>query len=557
LTQSGRIAIEQEHLKEELGLARALIQSAGLGEIFASIDRGHYGFTVQGLRLLEVLETALSVFIEVSKQLTNLLCRAQGEGFARMRDLSGNDVRFINLFGLFAASVEAMEGCAALSRSAVRVSGTFRLDEVKEMVFTDTSILPRKLLDDYQAYLKFYRDHGNPARRVGSIDALVDCSTGYFKLLKNSIGEIASDSIFTPHRESLEGTGVSILGKAYDGFRYSALDFSENSELMPVSVQDIIGNQDYLKAALRLSRDVAGFDFSTWQNPKVINPVLFALGSPGCGKTVTAHAVGNHFLDFCREHSIRSRFVIIRRTDWASSYQNASANQLIDIFRRNVLEFKGVVGIYWPDIDTAFAAREDSGTRGEEKNILGAVFGLFDGTILPKNGQWFMMCDANYLNMDKATISRITQDPYSVKGPEKPGDFVALFRDVKLKKHREFLDVTDAQWEQFGQMCLDDGLSGRSVENTARKAVTLIEDFDFPPGYYQSDLAGKREMIRNLSRHLTFDDLKKLAENYLRFEKEAEEKSARQRFDDRVKEIVNYMSAQKAARETLLDAGQL
>ena len=550
--QVRRILVSHGHIAEELPASRDIIKSANLMETLNTIDRGDYGFTIRGLQMLEVLEMSLAVFMEVAKQLTNLMGREDGGGFARIRELSGDDIRFLNLYSLFVTSVEAIEGCTSICDNLVKVSGTFKTDEVKELAFTDTSILPRKLLKDYQSYLKFYREHKNPAKRVNSIGRVIERTIGYFKLLKNSVEKILADSAYDIYRESIEETHVNLMGKVFDGFHYSAEDFSENSQLMPVGVNDIIGNQEYLKAAVRLARDVAGFDFVTWENPKQINPVLFAMGSPGCGKTVTAHAVGNYFLDFCKQRGIRSRFVIIRRTDWASSYQNASAKQLIDIFKRNILDFKGVVGVYWPDIDTAFAARGDSGIRNEEKNVLGAVFGLFDGTILPKNGQWFMMTDANYLNMDKATISRITQDPYYVKGPEVPADFVALFRDVKLRKHRQFMEMTDDEWEQFGRLCIDNKLSGRSVENMARKAVTIIEDFDYPDEYFTGDIQKKKEIIREYSKILKSNDLQKLVGNYVEFQKGAEEKAAKKRFQERVNEIINYLSAQKLAQETLM-----
>src|SRR5581483_3855737 len=144
--------------------------------------------------------------------------------------------------------------------------------------------------------------------------------------------------------------------------------------------------------------------------------------------------------------------------------------------------------VYWPDIDTAFAARDDSGLHSEEKNILGACFGIFDGTIIPKNGQWFMMTDANTLNMDKATISRITQDPFQLKGPILPADFVRLTRDIKLRGLAPYLDLTEDQWTAFGTRCIELKLSGRAIENVSRKIISEIEDFEYPEEYFKADL---------------------------------------------------------------------
>jgi hypothetical protein len=187
-----------------------------------------------------------------------------------------------------------------------------------------------------------------------------------------------------------------------------------------------------LQAGLKLARDVAAYDLEQRRSPKQLNPVLFGLGRPGCGKTITAHAIGNYFLEYCRERDIPARFKVIRRTDWASSYQNASAATLVKIFKEEVYGFDGVCGVYWPDIDTAFASRSSGDLRSEEKNNLGAVFGIFDGTLIPKDGKWFMICDANFMQMDEATRSRIAQNPFTVKGPTTSEDYVQLLREMLL-----------------------------------------------------------------------------------------------------------------------------
>src|SRR5690606_1302007 len=112
---------------------------------------------------------------------------------------------------------------------------------------------------------------------------------------------------------------------------------------------------------------------------------------------------------------------------------------------------EGVCGVYWPDIDTAFASRGSGDLRSEEKNNLGAVFGIFDGTLLPKDGKWFMICDANYMQMDEATRSRIAQNPFTVRGPTSPEDYVQLLRDVLLADLRPFIAPgEDAGWAAIG-----------------------------------------------------------------------------------------------------------
>lgn len=561
---SRRIFIKEEQIKEELPAIQLLIKDKNLFDTFQIVDRGPYGFTILNLQILGIVEASLAVLVETAKQMENVIIEDRGRGFDLTTGADEKSLFFIYLFSIYAAMAEGMERCSLLMEKPPEIKDTFKKNEIENFIkktimmsaqasFTTDMLqaLPGEFLKDYLDYIVYFRDHGDPSKRLKNSQGLLERSMVYFMRWKNTIMEIAADSQFDLFREELGKLRVEIFGKIFEGFSYSPGDSAEGSQLMEVDTADIIGNADYIRAAARLARDVAGFDLKTWENPKKINPILFALGSPGCGKTITAHAVGNYFTRFCRERGIRSKFVIIRRTDWASSYQNASASRLLDVFRENVLGYKGVVGIYWPDIDTAFAARSDSQVRNEEKNILGAVFGLFDGTILPKNGQWFMLCDANYLNMDKATISRITQDPYYVKGPQSPEDFIRLFRDIKLSKHREFVDFTEEQWMKVGEFCSKNQLSGRSIDNISRKVISTIEDFEFPEEYYKADIERKREIIREYSNRMAFPQLEEILEHYVKFEKEAEDKASKKRFEDRVQEITTYMSAKKHVLTTL------
>ena len=561
------IRILKEDLVQEIPVARQMLKSADLFLTFQTIDRGLYGTTILNIRMLEILEKALSVIMETAKQMRNLITADKGEGFALFSEMSADEIVFTNIFSVFAASVEVSESCRELvdkitegkditveasedqlkllAKAKIKPGGTLNIEKMTNIVRLDSGSIPRKILRDYKDYIQFYRDHNNPVMKTDSSEKLITCTKAYFELMKNTMKSIAEDAHYAPLREALESIDVNILGKCFKGFSYALGETEKSSQLMPVTLDQIIGNKKYIQAARKLARDIAGYDFEAGENPKRLNPILFAMGNPGCGKTITAHAIGNSFLDFCNRKNIPAKFVIIRRTDWASSYQNASAQNLIDIFKKNVLGFKGVVGIYWPDIDTAFAARGDSGLRNEEKNILGAVFGLFDGTILPKDGRWFMMCDANYLNMDKATISRITQDPYYVRGPENPEDYIKLFRDIMLSHHKEFLTLNESEWGKFGQFCIDHNISGRGIDNISRKVISVIEDFELPDEYFDSKIDRKREIIREYSNKINYEQLSEILENYIEFEKEAEEKADMKEFDDRVNEIRTYLSAQQ------------
>jgi hypothetical protein len=368
--------------------------------------------------------------------------------------------------------------------------------------------------------------------------------------LRGTLRRITHLGRLRPFAAAVQARGVEIERVGYDGF--TARPPSDGpTDLRPIAVTDVVGNREYLEAGLRLARDVAAFDLQQGRSPKKLNPVLFGLGRPGCGKTITAHAIGNYFLQYCRDRGVPARFRVIRRTDWASAYQNASAAKLVEIFRHEVYGFPGVCGVYWADIDTAFASRESGELRNEEKQNLGAVFGVFDGTLLPKDGKWFMICDANFMQMDEATVSRIAQNPFTVKGPETAEDYVRLLREVLLREERDFVVADDAQWTAIGEALRVADLSGRAVESIAGNVRAAIQDFEYPNEYFRSDFASRARIVRESSRRIAASDVLARVEAYVSFQKEAEEREARQRFENEVDEMVRRLNAGRAAAARL------
>jgi hypothetical protein len=541
------IIIGREHCRLEAEEAHGLIVDLGLPELVAEADPGRWGITEPGLAVLDALELALAAATETQKNLQHLIA-GDGEGFAQPRTLAAEELYFLNLFATYVAAVTASEAATALLEGRLRVENTFDLGEVGKVVKGAPSDLPRRLAADLEAYVRHHRRAADASLRVDSAASLARCFVAYFRLLGDTVTELAQDAALRRLNRALEETEVVVLGRRFTGFAWRPEGVEDaGSGLLEVTVDEIVGNQDYLQACLRTARDVAGFDFATGTNPKTINPVLFALGRPGCGKTVTAHAVGNYFLDFCRQRGVRARFLPIRRTDWASSYQNASANSLVRLFTEQVGGFDGVVAVYWPDIDTAFAARDDPRIRSEEKNILGACFGVFDGTLLAKNGKWFMMADANTMHMDEATVSRITQEPFILNGAETAAEMVQLMRDVKLRRHLVQLALDDDQWLEVGRRCRELELSGRAIDNIARKVITEIERFEYPDEYFAAFFAGRRQIIERLSRTLRAADVLAIVDRYGSFELASEERARRERHDRRVEEIVFNLSAEHEA----------
>ena len=507
-----------------------IVRDTGLFEVLAKTNPGPFGPSSHGIAALEALARATSLGIAGADALTGSIRAdlARAGSFA-VPELSDVHHRLVGAFQIavttetFIADVEAPV-----------VDGALDPDGLLDLLARPGSVLAARAIELACAYVKIHPG----ADGVTSIAA-------YLLLLNRAVVSLVQSGATRPFVDALATRTVDIGGVRLRGL--TPVRSAEPSGLLPSQPEDIVGNDDYLQAGLRLARDVAGYDFGRRMNPKYVNPVLFGLGKPGCGKTVTAHAVGNYFLDYCRARGVAAKVVVVRRTDWASTYQNASALNLVKMFRDQVYAFDGVCGVYWPDIDTAFASRDSGQLRSEEKQNLAAVFGIFDGTLLPRDGKWFLICDANTMHMDEATISRISQNPFNVGGPATRDDYVRLMRDVLLRNVQQHIRCDDNAWATLGDDAARRNLSGRNVEAICRNAMTRIFDFEYPDEYFTASSEQRQGIVDGLCRPIGGDDIQAMIDAFDQFLREAELDAAEDRFTREVESIVRQLNASRAA----------
>ncbi|MCB9749890.1 MAG: AAA family ATPase [Myxococcales bacterium] len=528
---------------------RAIVKDVGLAKVVHALVKAPFGHTVLSLRMLDAVIACADLALQVGEALhAALLEDIARTGTLALPEPTRDQRLFIGAFTVTAlcdALIVALAGLAPSPESSADLDAA----GLEGLLEQPPRAVIGRLLAMAGKYLEIQAKRhaaGDAPREDERARWVVTTVHAFVAQLRGAIERLTHLGRLRPFGVALARRKVIVGGRRYEGFRSRALA-EEVCDLKPVRTGDIVGNREYVEAGLRLARDVAAYDLRQRRSPKTINPVLFGLGRPGCGKTITAHAIGNYFLEFCEQHDIPARFRVIRRTDWASSYQNASASTLIKIFKEEVYGFDGVCGVYWPDIDTAFASRASGDLRSEEKSNLGAVFGIFDGTLIPRDGKWFMICDANYMQMDEATVSRIAQNPFTVRGPTSAEDYVTLLRDVLLRDVRDRVSPDDPGWAEIGRTLVESDLSGRQVESVAGNIRAHVQDFEYPARYFKADYEERARIIAELSRPVSTQDVIARIAAYTEFQRQAEEREAAERFEREVEQMVHQLNAGRAA----------
>lgn len=532
---------------------RTMVKDSGLAKVMHAYVRAPFGHTVTTLGALESVSEASDLALAAGEALQAALMEdIASSGSLAIPDPTVDQRLFL---GAFVLTVLADALCPALAELAPvpEPSSDLEAEGLESLLEQLPRVLLERVLKMAARYVEVQKERHGGATTSELLEReawVVTTVHAFIVQLRGAVERLTHGGRLRPFGLALSKRQVTVGKRRYEGFRARPVG-DPITDLKPVKVEDIVGNTEYVDAALKLCRDVAAFDLQAGRSAKRINPVLFALGRPGCGKTITAHAIGNYFLDYCRQRDIPARFRVIRRTDWASSYQNASASKLIKIFKEEVYGFEGVCGVYWADIDTAFASRSSGDLRMEEKNNLGAVFGIFDGTLIPKDGKWFMMCDANFMQMDEATTSRIAQNPFRVRGPTTAEDYVRLLRDILLRDDATNIEATDAQWLAIGAQCVEADLSGRAIESVAGNVRAQIQDFEYPDHYFTADFETRQRLLCELSVKVDAATVESEVRDYVEFQKEAEESAAAERFEREVSQMVERLNAGKAAAERL------
>ncbi|MBI2672779.1 hypothetical protein HYX19_00820, partial [Candidatus Woesearchaeota archaeon] len=208
-------------------------------------------------------------------------------------------------------------------------------------------------------------------------------------------------------------------------------------------------------------------------------------------------------------------------TDYASHYQNKTANELAALGGR-IKEFQGPVIMYVADADNIFLSRKDPNLTAEQRQTLSVYFKMFDGTMIPKNGKFMAIMDANDLEgIDDATKSRLFDEITELKRFDKADDFRELAKR-SLTKGIDNLVLTDQDWCDIGNYLLNCPLSNREIGHIIKKlrrGFTIEESMLGKP--YDELVKYRNEQLKSITKNKVIE----LFEEYINTRMEIERKS--------------------------------
>jgi hypothetical protein len=324
--------------------------------------------------------------------------------------------------------------------------------------------------------------------------------------------------------------------------RYDTVDVDERFQA--VTKDDVIGGRDYGDALWRNMLMLSAYDPDRKKNPYDPPMSMFTFGPPGCGKTFTAHAYIQSFAELCRQKRIPLLALTHSVTDYASHYQNKTAIQLNELAMK-IRDFQGVAIMYVADADTLFMSRTKPDLTTEQLQTMSVYMKMFDGTLIPKNGKFLAIMDANYTtSIDEATKSRIFDEIFECRRWDNRDAYSDLAKRTITSGTGDRL-LADDEWQTVGQYLLDGPLSVREITHVLRR---VRRGFDVPEemvgASFEDHAAYRNQRLKEL---VSVDKLKTLCDDYVATRMEIDRQSAKSLRSDSMARFLDYIMQQGKA----------
>lgn len=347
-----------------------------------------------------------------------------------------------------------------------------------------------------------------------------------------------------------EKRGINDIVVRYKDYSMKQGQFKERASLVVIDDRimncrkpDVIGGQDLGEILWQNMIKLSAFDLERGENPHSPASSIFVYGDPGCGKTFNAHAQMRSFAELCKEKGLPFWALTHSTTDYASHFQNQTANALAELARK-IKDFRGPVVMYVADADNIFQSRKSPNLTAEQQQTLAVYFKMFDGQLIPRNGKFMAVMDANYVDgIDDATKSRVFDEIVHMKRFEKPEQFAEYSRRM-LTKGLEGNLLTDGEWLEIGKCLLETPLSNREIEHVLKG---LRRGFPVPEEMIGQSYEAHVELRNKQLKGLTTKAIIGKVEDYVSERMEIERESARKKKEESIMRFLTSLNEDKNA----------
>ncbi len=347
-------------------------------------------------------------------------------------------------------------------------------------------------------------------------------------------------------KDVAEKYGTQNLKIKYSNYSVLAGEFKKRYDIvvvddrfMSVNKEDVIGNKEFVKTIYESGIRLLGYNHEKKKNPLRPPTVIFTFGQPGCGKTFGAHACVQAIAEEARKRGIPLKALTHSVTDYASHYQNLTANKLNSLVEE-IREWQGPVLMYVADADIIFMSRKDPQITQEQRQTNSVYMKMFDGSVIPKNGKFIAIMDANYIDgIDDATKSRVFDVILELKRFGNAEDFSELARRTLTKGTNGIRAVTEQDWRELGGYLLQSQLSNREVTHVLDQLYTGFKiDESILDKPYEEQEAFVVQYLESLSK----GEIINRFDTYIRTRLEIEENSRNAKIEADYKRFVKHLS---------------
>ncbi len=349
-------------------------------------------------------------------------------------------------------------------------------------------------------------------------------------------------------KDTAKKYGVDAVSLAYDNYSMKAGDFKRkhsavivDDRFMKITKDEVIGSTDLSRILWQNLLMLGAFDQDRKKNPYNPAKVIFTYGEPGCGKTFVAHAYINSFAELCKQKGVSCWALTHSTTDYASHYQNQTANELSALAGK-INAFPGCVVMYVADADNIFQSRKDPRLTAEQQQTLAVYFKMFDGTLIPRNGKFMAVMDANYIEgIDDATKSRLFDEIVELKRFEKADDFADIAQRT-LSKEIDGIEIARQDWLEVGKYLLASPLSNREIGHILQKMCRISVPEEMFGKNWDDHVVYRTTQLKGLTKDKiisTFDD-------YVEKRMELERKSYEAKRADDTQRFLQYLATQSS-----------